>query len=103
MAKSKSRTKKGQGAGGRSGGQENPDAPEALMRDLLKRMEAEKTAEALNDNVIIPFAAALEEICRARGYVLNIFGEASNIVFSGDGKDAEAIYRLVEDYLAARE
>ncbi len=46
------------------------------MRDLFKRMEAEKTAEALNDNVIIPFAAALEEICRARGYVLNIYGEA---------------------------
>ena len=72
------------------------------MRDLFKRMEAEKTAEALNDNVIIPFAAALEEICRARGYVLNIYGEAANIVFAGDGKDAEAIYRLVEDYLAAK-
>lgn len=78
------------------------DGPEALMRDLFKRMEAEKTAEALNDNVIIPFAAALEEICRARGYVLNIYGEASNIVFAGDGKDTEAIYRLVEDYLAAK-
>jgi len=79
------------------------DGPDALMRDLFKRMEAEPSAEALNDNVIIPFAAALEEVCRARGYVLNIFGEASNIVFSGDGKDAEAIYKLVEDYLAAKE
>ncbi len=94
MAKKKNpKTKKGDG----------PEAPEALMRDLFKRMEAEKTAGALIDNVIIPFAAALEEICRARGYVLNIYGEASNIVFAGDGKDTEAIYRLVEDYLAAKE
>ncbi len=93
MAKKKSRKKK----------DDNPDAPEALMRDLFRRMEAEKTAEGLNDNVITPFAAALEEVCRARGYVLNIFGEASNIVFTGDEKDAEAIYKLVEDYLAAQE
>jgi hypothetical protein len=99
MAKSKSRKKNRPGADGRAGERESP---EALMRDLFERMEAEKTAEALNDNVIIPFAAALEEICRARGYVLNIYGEASNIVFAGDGKDAEAIYRLVEEYLAAK-
>ncbi len=102
MAKSKSRKKKGPGAGRREN-QEAPEAPEALMRDLFKRMEAEKTAEALNDNVIIPFAAALEEICRARGYILNIYGEASNIVFTGDAADTEAIYRLVEDHLAAKE
>ncbi len=75
---------------------------EALMRELFERMEAEKTADGLNDNVIIPFAAALEEVCEARGYVLNIFGDKSNIVFSGDEKDAEAIYALVEDYLAAK-
>ena len=50
-----------------------------------------------------PFAAALEEICQARGYHLNIHGEKSNIVFSGDEADAEAIYRLVEDYLAAKD
>ncbi len=73
------------------------------MRDLFARMEAETTAEGLNDNVIIPFTAALEEVCEARGYVLNIFGEKSNIVFSGDAADAEAIYRLVEDYLAGKE
>ena len=47
---------------------------QALMRQLFLKMEAEKTAEGLNDNVIIPFAAALEEVCEARGYVLNIFG-----------------------------
>ena len=92
MAKNKSRKKRGK----------HPEGPEALMRDLFKRMEAERTAEALNDNVISPFAAALEEICRARGYVLNIYGEASNIVFAGDEEDTEAIYRLVEDYLAAK-
>ena len=76
---------------------------QALMRQLFLKMEAEKTAEGLNDNVIIPFAAALEEVCEARGYVLNIFGEKSNIVFTGSEADAEAIYELIEDYLAARE
>ncbi len=99
MAKSKSRKKKGPGADGRVGEQESA---EALMRDLFERMEAEKTAAALNDNVITPFAAALEEICRARGYVLNIYGETSNIVLAGDKKDTEAIYKIVEDYLAAK-
>ena len=73
------------------------------MRTLYKKMEAKKSAEGLNDNVIIPFAAALEEVCGARGYVLNIFGDKSNIVFTGNEADAEAIYKLIEDYLAAKE
>ncbi len=90
MAKAKSPKKNGGGA-------------EALMRLLHERMENEDSAEKLNDNVIIPFVAALEEICAARGYVLNIHGEKSNIVFSGGEADAEAIYRLIEDYLSARE
>ncbi len=81
----------------------NGGGAEALMRLLHERMENEDSAETLNDNVIIPFAAALEEICAARGYVLNIYGDISNIVVSGDEADAEAIYRLVEDYLSARE
>ena len=72
------------------------------MRQLFLKMEAEKTAEGLNDNVIIPFAAALEEVCEARGYILNIFGEKSNIVFTGAEADARAIYALVEEYLAAK-
>ena len=63
----------------------------ALMRDLFARMEAAPDAQSLNDDVIIPFAAALEEVCEARGYILNIFGEKSNIVFSGDDADAKAI------------
>ena len=78
-------------------------AAEELMRMLFEKMEGENTAEALNDNVIIPFAAALEEICQARGYRLNIHGERSNIVFSNDEADAEAIYKIVEEYLAAKE
>ena len=78
-------------------------AAEELMRMLFDRMQSENTAETLNANVIIPFAAALEEICQARGYRLNIHGEKSNIVFSGAEADAEAIYRLVEDYLAAKD
>lgn len=69
------------------------------MRALHGLMEAEKDADGLNGNIITPFAAALEEICQARGYVLNIYGEKSNIVFTGDEEDAEAIYQLVEDYL----
>jgi len=76
---------------------------EALMQDLFQRMEATKDAQSLNDDVIIPFAAALEEVCEARGYVLNIFGEKSNIVFSGDDANANAIYKMVEEYLADKE
>lgn len=81
----------------------NSGGAEALMRLLHERMENEDSAEKLNENVIVPFAAALEEICAARGYVLNIYGDKSNIVFSGDEAAAEAIYRMVEDYLNARE
>lgn len=73
------------------------------MRELFERMERQPTAEKLNDNVIIPFAAALEAVCGARGYVLNIFGERSNVVVPGSEADAEAIYKLVEEYLAARD
>ena len=70
---------------------------------LFDRMQSENNAKALNANVIIPFAAALEEICQARGYNFNIHGKKSNIVFSSAEADAEAIYRLVEDYLAAKD
>jgi len=90
MAKKRSRAK---------GGAKTGEGPEALMRLLHARMEAADTAEALNDAVLIPFAAALEDVCEARGYRLNVRGERLNLVFSGDEADAEAIYRLVEDYL----
>ena len=75
---------------------------EALMQILFRRMEIEKSAESLNDNVITPFTKALEEVCTARSYILNIFGEKSNIVVTGSEKDAEAIYKLVEDYFAGK-
>ena len=78
-------------------------AAEELMQMLFDRMQSENNAKALNANVIIPFAAALKETCQARGYHFNIHGEKSNIVFSGAKSDAEAIYRLVEDYLAAKD
>ena len=70
-----------------------------FMRQLAERMEACPDAESLNDQVLIPFAAALENVCGARGYVLNIYGETSNIVFSGDPDDAEALYCLIDDCL----
>ena len=85
-----------------------PDAkgnnpPEKLMRELAQRMEACPDAETLNDQVIMPFAAALETICAARGYMLNIYGETSNIVFTGDTNDTEMVYRIVEEYLDREE
>ena len=75
---------------------------DVFMRQLAERMEACPDAESLNDQVLIPFAAALENVCGARGYVLNIYGETSNIVFSGDPDDAEALYSLIDDYLESR-
>jgi hypothetical protein len=72
--------------------------PEALRRQLQSLMEQQTTAEALNDQVITPFIAALESVCVPRGYLLNIFGESSNLVISTEDH-AEAIYDLVEKYL----
>ncbi len=83
----------------RRGGGNDADG---LMRLLAERMEACPDVESLNDQVIIPFAAALESVCAARGYLLNIYGETSNVVFSGDADDAETIYRMIDDYLDSR-
>ncbi len=74
-------------------------AADQLMRELAQRMESCPDAESLNDQVIMPFIAALETVCGARGYVMNIYGETSNLVYTGDEADAEAIYALVESYL----
>jgi len=76
-------------------------SPEQLVKFLLERMENCEDAEALNDNVIIPFTAALETVCGARGYLLNIYGDKSNLAITSD-EDAEAIYALIEDYLDSR-
>ena len=73
-------------------------SPDQLMRSLSKLMEKCDTADALNDNVIVPFIAALESVCGARGYVLNIYGEKSNVVLTNEA-DAPAIYELIEEYL----
>ena len=73
-------------------------SPDELMRSLSKTMEQCDTAEKLNDNVIVPFIAALETVCGARGYVLNIYGEKSNIALTNEA-DAPEIYGLIEEYL----
>lgn len=81
-----------------------PNAPkrgnaDALLADLIRRMEACPNAESLNDEVLMPFVLALEKVCGARGYVMNIYGETANLVFTNDPEDAEAIYQIVEAYL----
>lgn len=69
-----------------------------LRAELLESMERHDTAETLNDNVIAPFVSALEAVCSARSYSLNIYGDCSNLVITTE-EDAEAIYAMVETYL----
>lgn len=76
--------------------------PDTLRAQFLDAMARESTAESLNDRVIAPFVSALETVCSERGYILNIYGERSNLVFTSP-EDAEAIYALVEQYLDAKE
>ena len=73
-------------------------SPDQLMQSLAQLMEKCDTADGLNNNVIVPFIAALESVCGARGYVLNIYGEKSNVVLTNEA-DAPAIYELIEEYL----
>ena len=80
---------------GKARGKRNAD-PKALREDLLSRMAQYPDAESLNDNVITPFVSALEAVCTDRGYVLNIYGEGSNLVISTPD-DASVIFQLVED------
>ncbi|HAD86297.1 MAG TPA: hypothetical protein DCG48_02950 [Rhodospirillaceae bacterium] len=75
------------------------NAGDDLRRLIQERMESCQTAEALNDRVILPFVQALEAVCGARGYVLNIYGEQSNLVFTGDEDASEEIYALIESFL----
>jgi hypothetical protein len=76
--------------------------PEKLQEQFLAQMAEHENAEALNDKLIAPFIAALETVCAERGYLLNIYGESSNLVFSSE-EDAEVIYGLVEQYLDERD
>lgn len=76
--------------------------PKPTPEAWVKQMEECSDAESLNDNIITPFIAALEDTCAARGYVLNIYGPTSNLVISSED-DVEAIYNLVEGYFDAKE
>ena len=69
-----------------------------LEKDLFKRMADCSTAEALNDEVIVPFVQAFEAICADRGYVMNIFGDRSNLVVTPEGH-ADVLYQMIEAYL----
>ena len=73
-----------------------------FTNELVTRMARHATAESLNENVITPFAAALEAVCRERGYILNIYGDSSNLVVSNE-EDAQAIYQLIEDYFESKD
>jgi len=74
------------------------------LRQLLReRIAACRTVEELNDRVISPFVQEVEAACRERGYIINIYGEQSNLAFTGDEQSAEEIYALIEDYLDARQ
>lgn len=84
------------GAGKHGGGKSDSDQ---FMRDLIRRMDGCETAERLNNEVLMPFVLALEKVCGARGYVMNIYGETANLVFTGKSEDAEAIYQIVEAYM----
>lgn len=65
---------------------------------LAERMAACPTAETLHGQVIVPFVAALEEVCAARGYLLNIHGGRANLVVS-DPQTAETLYQVIDGYL----
>ena len=84
---------------GRAKGKRNV---KSLREDLLARMAQYSNAETLNENVITPFVSALETVCADRGYVLNIYGQGSNLVISTPD-DASVIFQLVEDYFSAQE
>lgn len=65
---------------------------------LIREMDGCPTAEDLNDRVIVPFVTALESVCQARGYVLNIYGQTSNLVVSTE-VGAAGLYDVIDAYL----
>ncbi|GAB6054499.1 hypothetical protein JCM17960_33190 [Magnetospira thiophila] len=77
-------------------------AAQTLHRDLLERMAACPTADTLNAQVLEPFIAALERLCVERGYLLNTFGERTNLAVTSED-DAPVIYDLIEEYLDAED
>jgi hypothetical protein len=83
----------------KSGGDRPSGKPNDPVAALIKRMDQCPTAESLNNEVLMPFITAMEKVCSARGYVLNVYGDTANVVFSGDEEHAEAIYQIVDAYL----
>ena len=75
---------------------------DANIEKLIARMDSCPDAESLNDRVITPFVSALETVCRARGYMLNIYGENTNLTVGAE-QDVETIYHLIEEYLDSEE
>jgi len=92
------RQKKKGGSSGR--GVSRRASADELLTAIIARMEDCPNAEALNDEVIMPFILALEKVCAARGYLMNIYGDQSNIAVTTPD-DAETIYHLIEEYLDA--
>lgn len=84
----------------KQGGASKIASSDDMMAAVIARMEDCPNAESLNDEVIMPFVLALEKVCEARGYLMNIYGERSNIAVTTPD-DAETIYHLVEEYLDA--
>lgn len=70
----------------------------SLARFFQEVMSKSNDVRSLNNDVIIPFIQALEEVADSRNYTLNIYGNKSNLIFTNE-KDAEKIYNLVEEYL----
>ena len=73
-------------------------SPKDPLKGIIQKMADCGTIDALNDDIIIPFITALESVCKARGYIINIYGKNSNLIISSPD-DAESIYHLVEEYL----
>ncbi len=66
--------------------------------ELFSVMESCKDAESLNERVITPFVQTLVQICDARGYVFNIYGEHCNLAITPENH-AEQLYDLINAYL----
>ncbi|MDG2242395.1 MAG: hypothetical protein P8L66_02765 [Rhodospirillaceae bacterium] len=71
---------------------------DVLIGDLQKQMEACPNAETLNSQVITPFIQSLVNVCDARGYVLNIYGDHCNLAITPEDH-SESLFQLIEGYL----
>lgn len=69
-----------------------------IINQLQKLMASCENGELLNSEIITPFMTALVDICNARGYVFNIYGDHCNLIVT-PGDHAEPIFNLLEAYL----